>query len=105
MIKFEEDQKYHSYILWNSQPKTWEQEYTPISRAKARELEKLRKVGKLPSKFYVIEYGISDYVDADGYSDTWVKDEFDDIRKRQNLMSSFFGGIIKISMPSARFTA
>ena len=103
MIKVEEEQKLHFYILWNSQPKTWEQEYTPISRAKARELEKLRKVGKLPSKFYVIEFGYNDFVEEDGFCQDWAKKEFDDIRKNQKFMSSFLDDIIPLS--SMRMTA
>ena len=105
MIKVEEEQKIHSYILWNTNPKAWEQRYTPISRDKARELEKARKEGKMPSQFYVIELGMSDNVQENGYCDSWPKKEFDEIRKRQKFMSSFLDEGIPIFMSLARYTA
>ena len=103
MIKVEEEQKLHFYILLNAYPEPWEQRHTPITRDKARELEKAKKKGKMPNKFSIIEFGYNDFVEEDGFCQDWAKKEFDDIRKKQKFMSSFLDDIIPLS--SIRVTA
>lgn len=50
----------HLYLIWNANPNPWELDYIPISRDKARELDKARKDGKLPERLHIIDFAYSE---------------------------------------------
>lgn len=86
MLKYHSfNSKNHCHILLNGEPKPWEQRYTLISRDKARELEKLRKVGKLPENFFVFE------VEEGSFGHLWnVRQMLCDQNRIQKDMKDFF---------------
>ena len=90
MIKLGFSESQHVYILWNDNPKPWEQRGIPITREKARELDKAIKKGELPERLMVIEYGY----DNEGYPDDWLGMLIADTKHNQKELDSFFGSLM-----------
>ena len=79
--------KGHYPLLVNLKPPPWEVKYLPISRDKARELDKAKKEGKMPNHFFVFEFGKCDEFCLDG------RQMLDDFNQMQKDTKAFFHDI------------